>query len=133
VALAQFYERNRRVEFDESPARYHYHRFGKCLIGVTHGDQTKPTELGEIMAADRPQDWGETDHRYWFTGHIHTKTMHDLRGVDVRSFRTLAASDAWSHGAGYRSRRDMQRITLHREFGEEGGATVTPRMLMGAA
>jgi Bacterial regulatory protein, Fis family len=118
IALAMFYENNPRVSFDESPARFHYYRFGKVLIGVTHGDNTKPDALGPIMATDRPVDWGETLHRYWYTGHIHHKKVIELPGCMTESFRTLAARDAWHSGKGYRSGRDMTAIVLDENFGE---------------
>lgn len=118
LALNLAYEQNPRVTFDLSPMKFHYHRFGKVLVGVTHGDTVKPEKLGELMASDQPQEWGETKHRYWYTGHIHSRKVYDLPGVMVESFRTLAAKDAWTHGAGYRSGRDMYAIVQHAEFGE---------------
>ncbi len=118
IALAMYYDQNPRVSFDQSPAKFHYHRFGKNLIGVTHGDGPKLDRLNEIMAADRAKDWGETLHRYWYTGHIHHKRVLELVGCIAESFRTLAARDAWHAGEGYRSGRDMSAIVLERETGE---------------
>lgn len=118
LALSAMYERNKRVSFDESPARFHYHRFGSNLIGIHHGDTVKPDKLGEIMAADRPDDWGQTRFRYWFTGHVHHRRVFELPGCTVESFRTLAAKDAWHASSGYRSGRDMQAIVLHKDVGE---------------
>lgn len=116
--LAQYYERESRVVIDTSPAKFHWYRFGKVLIGVTHGDTVKAKDLGEIMACDRPKDWGETEHRYWLTGHIHHDTLKELRGVIVESFRTMAAADAWHRGQGYRSGRDMKVIVMHKDHGQ---------------
>lgn len=118
LALAAMYELNPRVQFDESPARFHYHRFHSNFIGITHGDTVKPEKLGGIMATDRPADWGASRFRYWFTGHVHTQRLFELPGCTVESFRTLAARDAWNAGQGYRSGRDMQAIVLHKDFGE---------------
>jgi hypothetical protein len=118
LALSMAYENNPRIHFDTSPAKYHYHKFGEVLIGVTHGDTVKPEKLGELMATDRAQDWGTTKFRYWYTGHIHTRKVFELPGCVVESFRTLAAKDAWTAGAGYRSGRDMYAVVLHKQFGE---------------
>jgi len=117
LCLANYYEREPRVIVDTSPAKFHWHRFGKCLIGVTHGDTVKPDKLGPIMATDRPRDWGETLHRYWYCGHVHHDSLKEYPGVIVESFRTLAARDAWHHAAGYRSGRDLKLDVLHREHG----------------
>lgn len=134
--LNSVYELEPRVTIDTSPKHYHYYRFGKCLIGTHHGHNVKMPQLPLIMAADRPEDWGETVYRYWYTGHIHnSKTQaavssQDFTGCSVESFRVLATLDAWAHQRGYRSLRDMKSITLHREFGEVGRTIVNPDMLL---
>lgn len=117
LCLEQLYEREPRVTIDTSPARFHWHRFGKCLIGITHGDNVKPERLPGIMAATQARDWGETEHRYWYTGHVHHDTLKEYPGCTVETFRTLAARDAWHAGAGYVSGRDMKCDVLHRDHG----------------
>lgn len=118
LALSLLYEDNPRVSFDMSPAKFHYHVFGRNLIGVTHGDTVKPDALGGIMATDRPEDWGLTKFRVWLTGHVHNRRVFELPGCIVESFRTLAGKDSWTAASGYRAGRDMQSIVLHRLFGE---------------
>ncbi len=118
LCLAQFYENDPRVEIDTSPCAFHYERFGKVLIGITHGDGLKAADLPGIMATDRAADWGATMHRYWYTGHVHHDTLKEFRGCTVETFRTLAARDAWHHRAGYRAGRDMKLDVLHREHGK---------------
>lgn len=116
--LQQSYEREPRVHIDTSPAKFHFLRFGKVLLATTHGDTVKLASLAEIMACDRPEDWGETRHRYWLTGHVHHKQVQELRGCTVESFRTLAPADAWHRGQGYRSGQDMNALVFHRERGQ---------------
>lgn len=116
--LSAYFSNEPRVEVDLGPAKHWYFRFGKVLIGSTHGDTTKHGQLGGIMACDRAKDWGETLYRYWYTGHIHSKTVTELPGVICESFRTLAAQDSYAAGHGYRAGRDMQCIVHHRDFGE---------------
>lgn len=118
VCLAQYYEREPRVTIDTTPGKFQWMRFGKNLIGVTHGDTVKLTELGEVMACDRPLDWAETLHRYWITGHIHHDTVKELRGCIVESFRTLAPADAWHRAKGYRSGRDMKVLIFDQDRGQ---------------
>jgi len=118
ISLALFYENNPRVTVDDSPSRFWYYRFGKVLLGSTHGDQTKPNQLPGIMAHDQADDWGKTKHRYWYTGHIHTQNVIEYPGCIWESFRTLAGKDAWSAGRGYRSGRDMYAIVHHKDHGE---------------
>lgn len=120
ICLSQFYEREPRVKIDTSPAKFQKVRFGKNLFGFTHQDTVKIDALGEIMACDWPVEWAACPHRYWFTGHIHHKTVTELRGnVICESLRTLASSDAWHRGQGYRSGRDMQAIVYDTDLGEK--------------
>lgn len=133
--LKNIYENEPRITIDTSPKHYHYFRFGKVLIGTHHGHGAKMETLPLIMATDVPEDWGATSHRYIWTGHVHhsqkvaARLQKDHPGVEVESFRILAPGDAYSHQSGYRSKRDMKSIILHREFGEVGRNTVRPEML----
>lgn len=117
-ALHAYFANEPRIEVDLGPSKFWYLRFGKVLIGSTHGDTVKPERLPGIMAADRPEDWGASRHRYWYTGHIHSKNAIEFPGVQWESFRTLAPADSYAASHGYRSGRDMVLIVMHREHGE---------------
>ena len=129
-ALAAVYEAEPRVTVDTSPSPYHYWRWGQNLVGVCHGHEVKSLkELPLLMATDRPEDWGATKHRYWYTGHIHSDKVLDEKGVRVESFRILPPTDAWAHGRGYRSGREMKGIVLHADHGETMRLSFRPGML----
>lgn len=129
VFLEAVYEKEPRVSIDTSPSHYHYHKFGKILIGTHHGHGTKPDKLPLIMASDRREDWGKTRMSYWHTGHTHQKNVIDYPGCIFESHRILAPNDAWAHQKGYRSHSDMKAIVYHKEYGEVSRNTVNPRML----
>lgn len=133
VCIAMYYENNPRVRVDMSPAAFFYMRFGRVLLGSTHGDNVKPANLPGIMATDRASDWGETRHRHWFVGHIHHDSLKEYPGCTVESFRTLAARDAWHARSGYRSDRDMKLDVFHREHGRINRHIVGVEQLTGAA
>lgn len=116
--IAAYFELEPRVEVDLSPAAHWFFRFGSVLIGSTHGDKTKHRDLLGVMAVDRAEDWGQTKHRYFYTGHVHSQIVTELPGLVCESFRTLAAKDAYAAGAGYRAGRDMRCIVHHRDHGE---------------
>ena len=118
LAIDAYFHGDKRVRVDLSPAAHWYYRFGKVLIGSTHGDTTKERDLLGVMAADRPEDWGLTKQRYWYCGHIHHVAQKEYPGVIVEYFRTLAPKDAWHSGQGYRAGRDMCCIVHHKEHGE---------------
>lgn len=118
MMLKCYYHNSKGVEIDISPAMHWYMQFGKVLIGSTHGDTTKGADLMPVMAADKPEAWGNTKHRYWMVGHVHHKSSKEYPGGIVEYFRTLAAGDAWHRGQGYRSGRDMNLVVMHRDHGE---------------
>ena len=116
--LGAYFHDEPRVEVLPTTNKFHYIQHGKTLIACTHGDTIKLNALSEIMATDEPTKWAESEHRYWYTGHIHHTTRQELRGCVVESFRTLAARDAWHTNSGYRSGRDMYCIVHDKEYGE---------------
>lgn len=117
LCLAQFYEHEPRVEVDTSPNPFLWHRHGKCLLGFVHGHMTKMADLPEIMACDRPRDWAETEHRHWYTGHVHHDSHKDFRGCSAETLRILAPRDAWHHSKGYRSMQDSKCDIWHARWG----------------
>lgn len=118
LCLSAYYNKAEDVEINTSPSFFHYMRFGRCLLGATHGHGPKQADLPLIMAHDRKEDWGASDYRYWYVGHVHHRSAKEHPGVIVETFRTLAGTDAWHSGKGYRSGNDMNVITLHKDHGE---------------
>ena len=119
LALNERYRNEPRVQIDTSPSPFHWHEFGQCLIGTTHGNGPKLEKLGGIMAHDQPEAWGRTQHRLWYVGHFHHQRVLELPGCTVEVFRTLAPRDAWANQAGYRSGQSMVCDVLHRDYGRE--------------
>lgn len=105
--VAAWFKNDVRVTVDHGPATRKYVRYGRCLIGYTHGDKIKPQNLPLVMATERPVDWAETTCREWHTGHLHTsKSFETMRcdehaGVKVRTVPSLCGTDAWHSEKGY--------------------------------
>jgi len=84
-----------------------YYRYGKCLIGYTHGSEEKFQELPYIMANEEPQLWAETAYREWHLGDKHHRreikwvSTEEYKGATVRFMRSLTSTDAWHYGKGY--------------------------------
>lgn len=129
--LANVYEKEPRITIDTSPMPFHYFQFGKNMIATNHGDKVKLGDLPLIMATDQPKMWGETTHRYCWTGHVHHYQGHQTQGKErpgvlIESFPVLPPEDAHAFSSGYRSKRAMKSIILHREFGEDERHTFNP-------
>ena len=122
--LQAVYANEPRVTVEEAFNPYQYDVFGKVLLGWCHGDGAKIEDLGEIMATDQPDLWGQTQFRDWHVGHRHHDHVKELRGCVVRTHRTLAGRDAWTHHSGYRSGRSLEALTYHALYGLDSIATV---------
>jgi hypothetical protein len=124
VAVAYFllawYRNEPRVTVDVDASLFFWFRFGKVLIGATHGHTVKIRDMPQIMAHRRAEDWGATRFRYVHGFHLHhtAKTVTEGGGVVTEVHQTPSPQDAWSFGKGFLSGRSLQTITYHRSFGE---------------
>jgi len=118
VALDLYFEGHERIAVAGSPGDHWFRRFGRCLLGASHGHTMKPAQMAMMLATDRARDWGETDHRHFFFGHIHHETAKEVGPVRVESFSAPAAKDAHAAAGGYRSNRALNAVTFHAERGE---------------
>jgi len=90
----------KNITFDTSIAHRKYFTYGSNLIGTTHGDGAKQSDLPLIMA-NESKDWSDTKHRYIYTHHVHHKNSKDYHGVTVESLRSPSGTDSWHHRNGY--------------------------------
>jgi hypothetical protein len=97
------------------------YRMGNTLVMVHHSDKCPPARLVGVMTTDFRKDYGETEHHYIDTGHVHHHFVSkEHPGVVIESWNHLAANDKWAHDAGYRSRKSISIILRSRTYGEVG-------------
>lgn len=123
IGLDQHFRDNDRVTIDGGAADYWFFRWGSTLIGAHHGHRMKPEEMAGAMAMECREDWGETDYRVFFHGHLHHLIVKEVLGVRVECFRTLAEPDA-HHAGKYGSGKSLTSITIHKTAGEDGRAII---------
>lgn len=134
IAIAAWFRNNPRVTVDTDPSRFFKHVHGKVMIAATHGDMLKMGDMAGFMAANWPKEWGATEFRYAYTGHVHHDRVKSGGGVRAESFNTLAAKDAWHAASGYVSPRSAVSITMHKDMGEIDRLTVNlPQAPLAAA
>lgn len=130
VAVAYFllawYKKDPRVTVDVDPSLFWWFRFGRVLLGATHGHTVKIAAMPGIMAHRRAEDWGLTKYRYVHGFHLHHSAKYASEGDGVISevHQAPIPQDAWHYNSGYLSGRSMQAITYHREYGEVGRVRV---------
>jgi hypothetical protein len=97
------------VTIANGPDPRKYYCFGKVLLGFTHGGRSGPKtgDLHNVMAQERPEEWGKTIFREWHLGHIHITrkieymTTDQKTGVVIRHLRSPTPPDAWHHERGF--------------------------------
>lgn len=98
--IETYFKNCKNITFDCSIAHRKYFTYHQNLIGTTHGDGAKQTDLPLLMAHESPE-WSKTKHRYIYTHHVHHKTAKDFIGVTVESLRSPSGTDSWHSRNGY--------------------------------
>jgi hypothetical protein len=99
--IATWFSEEPNMTFDTNLSHRKYYKYGNNLIGTTHGDGAKMTDLPILMATEAALYWAQTEHRYVYTHHVHHKTSKDFPGVTVESLRSPSGTDSWHHRNGY--------------------------------
>ena len=106
-AVECWYNNVPEVAVDNGPKVRKYYRWGKNLIGYTHGSEERVVDLPYIMANEEPKLWAETLYREWHIGDKHHKkeikwmSTEEFKGVTVRYMRSLTSTDAWHFHKGF--------------------------------
>ena len=99
--LSAAYENVRDVEIVITPNNRRYIEYGNTLLGFTHGDGLGKTALGPLMAVEAREQWGNTEHKVWFHGHLHHQRMHEKDGCLIIQMPSLAGHDRYHARSGY--------------------------------
>lgn len=129
AAMAAFYEDEPRVTVDVSPMILHRTKWGKTLLGYTHGHTMKKAETRlAAMATDFREEFGTSKYIYTHSGHWHHQTITEgTLGID-EVHGQLGAKDAYAARGGWRSYRQAAVIVYSKEFGEIGRFVYRPEM-----
>ncbi|QDP49467.1 MAG: hypothetical protein Unbinned2716contig1000_48 [Prokaryotic dsDNA virus sp.] len=105
--LEGWFHNNQNVTIDNSFKARKYFKYGKCLIGFTHGNNEKAADLPLIMAQEQSQNWQDTKYREFHLGHLHHKrdikykSSQAYKGIVIRYLRSLGGEDTWHNIKGY--------------------------------
>ena len=115
-----YFEEDPRVKVFDNASKFIWWQWGKNLVVTHHGDRIKMSNLHGSIVSNLRQEWGESDHTFVWTGHIHHKNQEEYGGALFESWNILAPADAWHAGSGYASSRSMSCVILHKLYGEQG-------------
>lgn len=87
--------------FNVSIAHRKYFTYGNNLIGTSHGDGAKESDLALLMAHEAKEFWAACVHRYYYLHHLHHKRSRDYMSVCVEVLRSPSGTDGWHSRNGY--------------------------------
>lgn len=127
--IQSYFRNSSNISFDISMQDRKYFKYGKHMIGTTHGDGAKREKLPILMAQEQPKMWSETTHRFFYIHHIHhyskamTEHGKDYIGVTVESLRSPSGTDAWHKKKGYIASKGIECFLHSKETPSTGKFT----------
>jgi hypothetical protein len=117
--IQSWFRNSKNITFDCSISHRKYFQYGKNLIGSTHGDGAKPSDLPLLMAVEAKEMWARTQHKYVYSHHLHHKVSKDFIGVTVESLRSPSGADSWHHRNGFQhATKAIEGFIHHKDHGQ---------------
>lgn len=113
--LDAWFRNDEMINVNNGASPRKYYRFGKVLLGFTHGSEEKEDSLSMLMSSDKESKphWSDTTFHEWHLGHIHRKrknqyVIRDKFGIEkeestvtVRYLSSLTGTEEWHHRKGF--------------------------------
>lgn len=121
--LKAWFINDKNVTVDNAPLVRKYKKYGKNLLGFTHGYGIKRERLYGLMPIEAKDVWSDCDNFEWHIGHVHHDTQSVLNvgseasRIRIRTLPALVATDAWHAKNGYLSIRESQAYIWDKELG----------------
>ena len=121
------YETDERITVIASPNPYYCVTHGKTMLAFHHGHKADMAKFAQIIPAQFPKQWGETEYRYGHIGHRHHAAVKENFGIIIEQHQTLAPKDAHAAHGGYIAERSAKLIVYSRNTGECMSVKVRPQ------
>ena len=113
--LEAWFHNDSMVNVNNGASPRKYVKFGKVLLGFTHGSEEKESSLPMLMANDIESKplWSDTTFHEWHLGHQHRKKnvryivldkermLNEDLGVTIRYLSSLTGTEEWHHKKGF--------------------------------
>jgi len=127
--LSVLFKDEPRVTIGNKAGNVFYWQHGQCYFMSHHGHQIKGDRLYQLFAKQIMDNNIQTKYRKIYLGHVHHKSANENAICEIETYRTLAAKDAYSAGAGYHAGRSITAEVWHKDYGEVSTVNVTIPML----
>jgi hypothetical protein len=111
--LQAAFANDERVRVDNTPKPRKYIRHGEVLIGYTHGDREKSSDLYGLMT----EEAGIARWREWHRGHRHQEECSEDGTMRIRTITALSGKESWHNEMGYRGIPGARAFLWDREYG----------------
>lgn len=112
-SIQSWFKNSENITFKNDMSHRKYSIYGENLIGTTHMDGAKVTDLALLMANESGAWWHECKHRYIYGHHVHHKSSKDYMSVCVETLRSPSGTDSWHHRKGYQHSPKAIEAFLH--------------------
>lgn len=117
-SIHSWFSKCQNVTFDVDMKHRKYFQYHNNIIGTTHGDGAKHSDLPLLMAHEAGLGW-MAKHKYYYAHHSHHKISKDYMGVNVEVMRTPSGTDGWHHRNGYQhAPKAVEGFLHHPEHGQ---------------
>jgi len=99
--LQAYFRNTESVTVDVTPTPRKYVKYGKCLIGYSHGKE-EGKRIDGIMQVEEPQLWGDSLYREWHLGDLHHEEVKEENGIIFRRISAITGTDAWHNEKAYK-------------------------------
>ena len=112
-SIQSWFKNSENITFKNDMSHRKYSIYGDNLIGTTHMDGAKVTDLALLMANESGAWWHECKHRYIYGHHVHHKSSKDYMSVCIETLRSPSGTDSWHHRKGYQHSPKAIEAFLH--------------------
>lgn len=128
--MESWFRNNKNVSFNCTMHHRKYVAYGSTLMGFSHGDGAKDSDLSDIMKTEAKKAWSNVKYGCWFLNHLHhsikktkkrqiTKDVYDVTvfrtndeeiqdKVNVHYSKSPSGTDTWHYEKGYLSMKAVE-------------------------
>lgn len=129
------------TNYGKSVKHRKYILYGNNLIGFTHGDGARNSDLSNLMQYEARSWWGSVEFTYWYVHHLHhkyrlinnvevekdqigTTVIRNANNIDPRSncfiecIRSPSPADSWHYEKGFLNKTAIEGFIHHYKNGQ---------------
>jgi len=119
TVIEAWFKDDKSIAIDNGPEYYKRFKYGKNLIGFTHGDKAmKSGQLPLLMASHWADDWASTKYREWRVGHVHHESTKEFPGCKVMTLGASSRPSEWGASEGFDSMTEAKGSIWNKENGK---------------